>query len=239
MRKIILAFACVLSFAIFIASPVQADTTQSTAGIVIDGKFDDWKNKPIEDWYYGTLPWISDAVHVSLLSDNEYIYLYVDMDGMNRGRGQKLPTDNNYYFTIGNTQFQCNLTTNPRNWQDAANFGSLQPGQSAHFNIFAQDYSNPAQSWQKTTAGGEGIVAERADGTQVAEMRIPISDLGINTISGQRITFRNPHLGPQTITIEGASTGPYVLAAGGFLIALAAVFGFSLDKFFKNRVKIL
>ena len=82
--------------------------------------------------------------------------------------------------------------------------------------------------------GSEGYVTrmETSTGgrTDVMEIKVPVKSFGGAADDGQTITMTNVALGNQTLTVTGGSTGPILLAAGGFGIALFGIWQFNRRK---------
>lgn len=186
----------------------SANTVHAAGGITIDGKFDDWKNQPIQKWTTDNFTYHE----VGLTADDKNLYLYVSMAPGNPGGYKKMmPTD--YHVTINNHTYDLTLDVYSLLW-------SIQRGQSKEFNVGVWDGKNNKYEALKNAGY---LSAEKAPGddNQVMEAAIPLSTFGDDVNQSATFTLKNPTLGGQgsKITTTGASTKPYALAAIGAGIA--------------------
>ena len=59
----------------------MTEVVHVSAGITIDGKFDDWKNQPVEKWTTDQFTYHD----VGFVADDQYVYVYVSMAPKNPG----------------------------------------------------------------------------------------------------------------------------------------------------------
>ncbi|AVI94627.1 conserved exported protein of unknown function [Oenococcus oeni] len=227
MKKIIVLITCFFGFFLLPIVVVHADSISSGSGIVIDGKFDDWSGKPMTDFYEeGTNGNVT--YKLSMLSDDQYLYLYVNM--IPYGGHQSGLQTAGYVITIGNKKYDISFLNVP---------GNLSAGQTASFSAGVWDETSYTyktngvgyvNAYSETFPTDTSLYRKGTYTNSVAEVKIPITDFNLSTISGQSITLANSNLGYQHITIEGASTGPYIIVGIGFLLALFGFFGITYKK---------
>ncbi|KRK64273.1 hypothetical protein FC72_GL000585 [Companilactobacillus tucceti DSM 20183] len=168
----------------------NANNTNDNLNIVIDGKYEDWKNIQLTEGYGG---------YIALVSDGHYVYFYVKMKyGMVPGEGE-------YNLTFGDKKFSVFSKNMP---------SSLDKGQTKAVDLQAGDYHGD----KSYGVVGNGYVTNNGD-NNVGEFRIDVSKLDVSTMIGQTVTIDNPSIGAKSVTTSGGSTGPLLISGVGVLIA--------------------
>ena len=99
----------------------MTEVVHVSAGITIDGKFDDWKNQPVEKWTTDQFTYHD----VGFVADDQYVYVYVSMAPKNPGN-YKVMQPSGYQISINNHTYDLTLHLNDKLW-------SLQPGEGGRF----------------------------------------------------------------------------------------------------------
>ena len=185
----------------------MTEVVHVSAGITIDGKFDDWKNQPVEKWTTDQFTYHD----VGFVADDQYVYVYVSMAPKNPGN-YKVMQPSGYQISINNHTYDLTLHLNDKLW-------SLQPGEGGRFSA---DVWNRTKNRDTSLNNAGYLLREKeADGrgNDVMEVAIPISTFGDDLNQSSTFTLKNPNLGQKEITTSGASTGPFILAGIGALLA--------------------
>lgn len=186
----------------------MTEVVHASAGITIDGKFDDWKNQPVEKWTTDKFTYHD----VGFVADDQYVYVYVSMAPKNPGN-YKVMQPSGYQISINNHTYDLTLHLYDKLW-------SLQPGEGGRFSADVWDRAKN----RDTSLDNAGYLLREKEtdgrGNDVMEVAIPISTFGDDLNQSSTFTLKNPNLGQTEITTSGASTGPYILAGiGAFLAA--------------------
>ncbi|SEW36220.1 Firmicu-CTERM sorting domain-containing protein [[Clostridium] fimetarium] len=197
---------------------LQTQTSQSnTAGIAVDGYYDDWVDKPMSK-----LTWNSNngtANHdVSLIKDDNYIYIYV---GMHPNYNSPMPIDA-IYLSINNVE--CQLFVRYVNAQNTVDWGhQVNLNQNGTFLGL-----HPFTYYPNNSLGDAAITVSQGNPNDRMEIRINIKDLEkvmslkSGTINnGSQIKLRMPNVGGGSIELLGTSTGALlgiILCAGTVII---------------------
>lgn len=215
MRKLFVAILVVLGLVdCGMSTTIKAATNDvnNQFGIKIDGKFDDWKQfkkTPIQN------DWPTDVVKGEvLLADRKNIYYYITMSLS--GKDNYPMQVNDYELIVGNVRSVIYI-------KEADNIPA-----NGSKKVLLQNTSHG-----KNLTHSPAIIHRYVkNGKEYAKMecRIPFSDLGLSPTTEQKITMYTPLLGNQTVTTEGGSTGPIILAVIGLVIASLAVFGITKRK---------
>lgn len=217
MKKIGALLIIILGIMTSTTQTVSASTTQSDNnndfGIVIDGQFDDWSDKPITQ--LSTNGDNYDIKQASLLADSKYIYFYLDMASYNSSGYNTLQTSGyevdiqgqQIWLTFGNT----------------ISGGNEKINTTQNINVTGWNQTNNANYNMSGTKAIETRVPTKNSYSDKVEMAIPYVDLGLAANIDQTITInvKNGNLGTQTITTTGGSTGPIVLSGIGVVTAIA------------------
>lgn len=99
----------------------MTEVVHASAGITIDGKFDDWKNQPVEKWTTDKFTYHD----VGFVADDQYVYVYVSMAPKNPGN-YKVMQPSGYQISINNHTYDLTLHLYDKLW-------SLQPGEGGRF----------------------------------------------------------------------------------------------------------
>lgn len=186
------------------------EVAHAASGITIDGKFDDWKNQPIEKWTTDRFTYHD----VGFIADDKYVYVYVSMAPGNPGN-YKVMQPSGYEITINNHIYDLSLHVTDK-------LRTLNPGEGLKFQADVWDRTR----YHDTVLDNAGYLyrEKEADGrgNDVMEVAIPLSTFGDDVNQSSTFTLKNGNLGGQSeITTSGASTAPYVLA--GTAVVLAAI----------------
>lgn len=210
MKKIVFIMIILFMSVTMLYSPTVYAVGQ---GIVLDGYFDDWADKPAQTIKYG---WNNPGQYstVKWYSDDKNLYLYIKM-----GEAGYSQLSNNYiYYYVDNGSKQgFNLAPdNP------------SKGKASVYN-YNIDYKPFSDDGCLVRGGSNGI-----KGDQV-EFRVPLTMFqksGSNNISNIRMEF--PDLGDQSISFEVGSTYPYM---GIAICSTVAALGFFI--YIRKRRRIL
>lgn len=192
--------------------------TVKSAGITIDGYYDDWDDKPMS-----MLTWNNNngtAHHdVSLLKDEDYIYIYVKMHPSYQS---PMPIDG-IYLSVNNQE--CQLAVRYANNQNTVDWGhQVNLNKNGTYTGL-----HPFTSYPDNSLGDAAITVSKGNPNDRMEMRINIKDLEKvmnlpeGTINnGSQIKLRMPNVGGGTVELLGTSTGAIVgifLSIGAVLLA--------------------
>jgi len=167
----------------------NANNDNDNLNIVIDGKFNDWKNVTLTEGYNG---------YTAMVSDGNYVYVYVKM------KYGQVPGYGDYNFDISGKKVYV--------WSD--NIPSSQnDGDVKAVSFTGGDYN---EGHQYGTVG-TGYVAQ-SGGHSIAEFKVDISKFGVSSMTGQTITMYNPNIGNEKVTVAGGSTGPILISGIGVVI---------------------
>lgn len=170
----------------------NANNDNDNLNIKIDGKFADWKNVTLTEGYNG---------YTAMVSDGNYVYVYVKMKyGLVNGYGD-------YNFEFNGKKIYV--------WSKDMPTSPVSSGSAQAVNFTAGDYNEGDQYGTV----GNGYVSSDSEGHNIAEFRVDVSKLKLSSMTGQTITMYNPNIGNEKVTVAGGSTGPYLIAGIGVLIA--------------------
>jgi len=173
----------------------DANNDNDNLNIKIDGKFADWKNVTLTEGYNG---------YTAMVTDGDKVYVYVKMKyGMVPGYGD-------YNFDFNGKKifvFSKDIPYNP-----------VSHGSATKVTFRAGNYNEDTSDSSYGTVG-DGYVSSDSEGHNIAEFQIDVSKLKLSSMTGQTITMYNPNIGDKKVTVAGGSTGPYVIAGIGVLIA--------------------
>ena len=180
--------------------------TYVSSAIVIDGYYDDWKDKP-----HTNITWSveSKVIHkVSLFRDSTNVYLHVKMSEPNYTRFN----GNEYRFIYDGTEVVFAAV------YDNGNIKNLRDG----------IYKLTVRTQQNYIPVSTGYLTRKSGESDSAEIVIPISAFGngINPESVKTIEFYSPNLGLQHVICTGTSSGPYIAVGLGFLIVCVGYLNF-------------
>lgn len=181
----------------------------SSGGIVLDGYFDDWVDKPSAKLKYG---WQNDDQYstVKWYSDDQNLYLYIKMAEVGYSH---LSTNIIFYHVDGGRSSQFQLTPDyPVNGRASVYEYSL-------------DY-RPFTTDGYVVRGGssDGIIGDQV------EFRVPLDLFYKNNNKIANVKLEFPNLGDQFIIFHAASTFPYVGVAVCIFISSAAAFIYNRRK---------
>ncbi|MCH4057248.1 Firmicu-CTERM sorting domain-containing protein [Lapidilactobacillus gannanensis] len=189
--------------------------------IVIDGAFDDWSDVQKTKLRFSDGDY--NAHNAALLQYDGNLYLYINMDP-HRGASYNDFQPTTYNFKIGTQSYDVKIVkANGQPYQQLKQIGDTERVAMAH-NVGEINVLTGSEGYvtrMETSTGGR---------TDVMEIKVPVKSFGGAADDGQTITMTNVALGNQTLTVTGGSTGPILLAAGGFGIALFGIWQFNRRK---------
>ncbi|MEN2368810.1 Firmicu-CTERM sorting domain-containing protein [Levilactobacillus brevis] len=169
----------------------NANNDNDNLNIVIDGKFADWKHVTLTEGYNG---------YTAMVSDGNYVYVYVKMKyGLVPGYGD-------YNFDIGGQKYYV--------WSKEMPTSPVSAGDAKVVSFTGGKWNEGGQYGTV----GDGYVSSE-DGHNIAEFKVDLRKFNLSTMTGQTITMYNPNIGNEKVTVAGGSTGPYVIAGIGVVIA--------------------
>lgn len=203
--------------------PLSVSASFRDYNIVIDGDMSDWQDKP------KTVITPYDSIYnnheVSLLSDDNNIYFYVQMA---KAGGNNTMITSEYILDIGDIEFAILMPdiNNPYSGLPITN-DTLKIGESMPVGVAAQlrRGSSSSISSQYTVLSDSNVKAyitrtpNNDSFVDEMEVQIPFNILGIEDSTSQTISLSNPNLGTQNATTSGGSTGPIVLTIVAILLA--------------------
>ncbi|WP_125580033.1 Firmicu-CTERM sorting domain-containing protein [Levilactobacillus cerevisiae] len=173
----------------------NANNDNDNLNIKIDGKYEDWKNVTLTEGYGG---------YTAMVSDGDKVYVFAKMK---YGQVPKV----GYKFEFNGKQIWAWATDIPDT--------IVKNGEATEVNFYAgnteQDY-NANADYGKV---GVGYVSSDSEGHSIIEFEIDTGKLKLSSMTGQTITMNNASIGNEKVTVAGGSTGPYVIAGIGVLIA--------------------
>lgn len=206
----------------------DAQTTNSSSSIMIDGYYDDWEDMPM-----GTLTWNSnngEAHHdVSFIKDDNYIYIYVQMHP---------------YYQSPIPIYAINLSINNKTCQlylaYANENGSTDWSHPVNLNDNGM-YLNlhPFTYYPNYSLGDAAVTVSNGSPNDRMEIRVEISSLenvmGLKngTVnSGSQLQLNMPNIGAGSIQLLGTSTGSVL----GIMLCIGAVIAVWLYRTYKSRM---
>ncbi|MFV0559305.1 MAG: Firmicu-CTERM sorting domain-containing protein [Enterococcus sp.] len=214
LKKGVRIVSLVLFFLVVFATPKTTYADSNEFGITIDGAFDDWDDKPMT-----TITSNGDNFNIkkgSLLADTTDVYFYLNMS--ETGIGYNNLQTANYELVIAGKTYYLTFANTISSGDSVGT--SKEISVSAWSSSDNQNYSLPnAKIIETRRAVGDGY-------SDTVEFSIPYGDLGLdNTIVNEiSLTIKNTNLGEQTISTTGGSTGPYIIAGVGFVMAVGVLF---------------
>lgn len=213
----------ILCFMMVSIIPLSVSASFRDYNIVIDGDMSDWQDKP------KTVITPYDSIYnnheVSLLSDDNNIYFYVQMA---KAGGNNTMITSEYILDIGDIEFAILMPdiNNPYSGLPITN-DTLKIGESMPVGVAAQlrRGSSSSISSQYTVLSDSNVKAyitrtpNNDSFVDEMEVQIPFNILGIEDSTSQTISLSNPNLGTQNATTSGGSTGPIVLTIVAILLA--------------------
>lgn len=239
MKKAVFTILVVIISVLFVSSYVTENVSADSSSIQIDGDFNDWSNVP------GTKLNSSQPADINgtqtdfqrdikLSYDEDYIYVYIDAwYDLNSDMSNHLSTLDKY----ANFHQQYYLFIDGKPYQIQLGSGVVSNGEGHDFSV---DVSQAFGDWQHLvhdTQGGyvnvETVKGDESKFKYVYEFRINRKDLAVTipenseislTSSGEYDDFEGKDgqyfKGKATITYVGASSGPWIIAFIGFLVAI-------------------
>lgn len=206
----------------------------SSAGIAIDGYFDDWKDYPhafVTNWDMpDSIRNETNCRQLSLIHDSEYLYMHVKMLS-----GWYDPFNGNeYYITANGKTVSINLRT-----EGNGPLPETHVSNGIHtLNVF---YKNKTGSFDddKLISNAEAKLTVLPGKPDEAEIKIPLSVFkelyGMNIDDIKEITVKNPNLFIDKVVSAGSSTGPIF----GVVLCLITVIGsLTVVKYKKRKMNV-
>lgn len=220
--SMIMILSMTVSFRVYAANHGNS----STAGIIIDGYYDDWRDKPITKITWRN--YNSGQHHeASMIKDNDYIYVYLHM---NPSYDSPIPIDD-IELRI-NDGSPCILfiryanSQNTTDWSHAVDLSTLGIRDGLH--VFT--------SYPNNSLGDAAVTVSKSSAHDNWEMRIKISDLEkvMNLKAGtinnaSKIELNMPNVGRESVILLGTSTAP-VLGIILCIITVIAVVVYRMKK---------
>lgn len=212
MKKGLGLFVIVLIFLGMFMGIQTVNADSNGLGITIDGSFDDWTDKPKTQ-----ISSPGDDFNIkegSLLADTTNIYFFLNMSESGTGyidlqpAGYKLIIGGKVYYLTFSNVINDNSTT------------SKEIDVTAWCETDGKNYSLPnAKIIEVRKPVGSGH-------SDMVEFSIPYGDLGLDStiVNEISVEISNPNLGTQVITTTGGSTGPYVIAGVGLVMAIGTLY---------------
>lgn len=216
MNKKLSILAIVMIFVLVISNvPSVKVKAESSTGVIIDGYYDDWEDKPIS-----ILTWNSNngnAYHdVSMIKDDDYIYIFL---GMHPSYHSSIPI---HAINLSINNQNCQLFLGYANSQNSTDWGRPVDVQKKGIYLGL----HPFTSYPNYSLGDAAIAVYNGSDRDKLEIRVRIesleSVLGLTkgTVNhGSTIRLNMPNVGAQTIELVGTSSGPIV----GILISVGMV----------------
>lgn len=180
-------------------------------GIIIDGNYDDWEDKPFSKIQY---EWDDgNRFHTgSVFRDQEFVYLAIKMSDLSYTQFNGY----NNRFTIDGVD----------------HFVVFVPPEGVSVGDGNTPLDIRSQNGYGIIQGGEGVVTRESGKGDRWEIKIPLSFFTSETDNIRTIKFHSSNLGPQEIVSTGTSTAPIVLASIGLIIAAT---GLAISNKYKTR----
>ncbi len=179
----------------------DAVTTDKLA-ITIDGSFEDWSDKPVYELFWSE----STKHHVQIFRDDTYVYLHIRMSDS----GYAKFNGYGYCFNFDNKDHFVDVV---------AVSGPTVNGINA-FEIRRREGNKLIDDAPAYVTHTEGQPDE-------CELKIPLRFFDPHPERVTSITFTCDNLGSQSVEFEGTSTGPYIIAGAGLVLAAAGIFAFT------------
>ncbi len=205
-----------------------AKGAESGSDIVIDGYFDDWEGFPEQEITYGNNN--KESNHGgNIYSDGDYLYVHVAMD---EDYGSYMQT-HSFYLTVNGTRYNLMIGAVDDNGQlDYGNTYNVYRPEGIHqqFKVYilAQG-QNPYVNETESEVALCIYDASHQSGTKGDEIEFKVSMKDICRIYNieedaiQTISIGNPNIGGEMLIMSGTSSGPYVAAGLGFVVAAASL----------------
>ncbi|WP_155286354.1 Firmicu-CTERM sorting domain-containing protein [Lacticaseibacillus zhaodongensis] len=142
---------------------------------------------------------------MAVTTNGDTAYVYVKMADY-----QPLPDHNGYTFTINGKTFQVWTGDMPNNLSD---------GSSADVSFTGGQWNDGNQYGTVGTAKVAQFAGTNGGNYKTMVLAVDLSKLNVADTTGQQITVTNTQLGNDSVTAVGGSTGPYLLAGSGVVIA--------------------
>jgi hypothetical protein len=218
MRKLYCLLMFLIGLTIF-GGTTTVQAADNDYGIKIDGNFSDWADKKKTDIQSNDDTY--NIKHEALLADGKNIYFYLNMSP-NHGNGYKNLQPAGYELRVGDKLFWLTI-------QDPYN---LQINEKRAVKIWAYEQDNTGGGVNEILPNAKAYISRVRNNddptinngsTDKMEFEIPFSDLKAVSTTSQKVTMHNGNLGNQTLTTEGGSTGPVILAISGLAIAMFGI----------------
>lgn len=202
MKKLVkLLFMLLLAGQVIMLSPGMVYA--ATDGVVLDGYYDDWTDKPYTllkyDWYN------PGQVHtVKWYSDDTYLYLYIKMGTIG---GQQINYYIIYFSVDGGPQKQLQFSPD-----------SPEKGRVSVFDVNG--------GYTRISDDGYVTRGSNSDGktSDQAEFKIPLSEFQSGKGNMFKLDLSFPNLGYQHVIFQVGSTYPYVGIAISSVMAIGGVY---------------
>lgn len=176
------------------------------SAISIDGYYDDWEDKPISHITYGSHN--GKTIHdVSLIKDDDYIYIYVKLHETYADHHMPL-----YAINLSINGKTCEMFIANANAQGTVDYSNPV---NLHHGI--NNGLHPFTYYPNYSLGDAAITVSDGNPNDRMEIRVSIDKLekvmnlpngSVN--NGSRISLNLPNLGQETIHLMGTSTGTFI-----------------------------
>lgn len=213
-----------LALSVFV---LPADRAYAAEEIQIDGYYADWEMIPKATMSYGSHNG-KEAHEGAVVMGDEYLYVYVRISDLYQSQ---IPV-NNYSLTVNDKTIVLDILGKDREGRVDYSYGVYQMSNGTHIyelGLFPQGNAS-------FSVGDVAVTIANGNPNDTLEFRIKLSvleelygfDKGVIK-NGASISFRNPNLGAQSISLVGASSGAIL----GAVLCVASVGGALF--FYKKR----
>lgn len=178
----------------------EGDSSSDYVGIVIDGNFRDWDDKPETRIIQGGGNKYEIA---ALFRDDTFVYLRINMA---TSANDKF-VGNNYHFVIDGVDFPVEVRS--------LDGGGIKAGKTP-LAVYPRGANSAIEAAEGYVSHSDGIPDQW-------EIRIPLSYFSGSPETVRTIEFNCPHLGDTVLTATGTPTLPFIIAGAGLVIASSGV----------------
>lgn len=196
----------------------------TTSSVAMASPASDWSGRPVEYWTTDNFTYHSVGFDNDAQSQNLLLYVDMNPDTVPDHEGHQgnysVLQPSGYTITVNNHTYNLDLR----------NISDKQYGpKNKSYQIGIGVWDSNAGKYRTYDNAGEMYVD--GDGHQSCLVKIPYEAFGNDINGSSEMTLTNSNLGGSSkITVSGASTGPYIPVAIGFVIASIFVFVFYRKK---------
>ncbi|MDF2511807.1 MAG: hypothetical protein K0S04_1673 [Herbinix sp.] len=212
---------------VYLNQAVKVQAVSTSAGITIDGYYDDWEGKPIGYLTYGSHNG-AERHDVSFIKDENYIYIYVKMNPLYQS---PIPI---YQVNLNVNGKACNMDLRYFTAQDTPDWNWVNLSNNGiYLNL------HPHTSYPNNSLGDAAVTVSQGDPNDRMEIRVDINKLekvmGLSegTVNnGSQLTLSLPNVGAGSLQLLGTSSG-YIL---GIVLCIGVVVAVKLYRTKKVRL---